>query len=207
MNIKQIKQRALQNIDHSVFSKIALNIIGYSIIVAILNSLAGATLIGSIIISGPLVYGLHRISVRISKGDRDVTVNNLFDGFKECFAEALILNFMISLYVALWSLLLIIPGIVKSYSYSLAFYIQQDSEDKSWKYCLNKSRELMNGYKMSAFMLDLSFIGWYLLGTICCGIGVFFVTPYHLQAKTNFYHEVLAKHNVHAEVEPQVVEA
>lgn len=199
MNTKQLKQRALQSIEGNVFSRTALNIIGYGLLVSVLTSIAGMTFIGAIIIGGPLSYGLNRIMVRISRGNSDVSVSNLFDGFKESFLDSFLLYLLQSLFIALWSLLLVIPGIVKSYSYSLAFFIQQDSKNKNWNYCLQKSTQLMHGYKMSAFMLDLSFLGWFLLGFLTCGIGLIFVLPYYSQARTHFYNEILRKHNIEFE--------
>ena len=72
----------------------------------------------------------------------------------------------------------------------MSAFIQQDAADKDWKTCIDKSREMMKGYKMSLFLLDLSFIGWYIVGILCFGIGVLFVQPYHMQARAEFYEEL-----------------
>ena len=72
----------------------------------------------------------------------------------------------------------------------MAPFIQQDSEDKGWKSCMDRSTELMRGRKADLFMLDLGFIGWYILGALCLGIGIFFVVPYHLTARANFYESI-----------------
>jgi uncharacterized membrane protein len=69
----------------------------------------------------------------------------------------------------------------------MAMYIQQDNPEREARECLQESMIMMDGYKWQLFCLDLSFIGWYLLGSLCFGIGVFFVTPYHELARTNFY--------------------
>ena len=105
-------------------------------------------------------------------------------------------NFLLVLlqyiYTFLWSLLFLIPGIVKSYSYALAPYIKQDDmgRNRGANAYITKSREMMDGYKGQLFLLDLSFIGWYLVGALCLGIGVFFVYPYHQVARANFYEEL-----------------
>ena len=91
--------------------------------------------------------------------------------------------------IFLWSLLFVIPGLVKSYSYALAYYLQQEpgGAEREPADILNESRRMMNGYKWQLFCLDFSFIGWYILGALCFGIGTFFVVPYHQQARANFY--------------------
>ena len=60
------------------------------------------------------------------------------------------------------------------------------------KECIDESRAMMNGYKMKMFLLDLSFIGWYLLGMLVLGLGIFFVYPYHQTARANFYESLRA---------------
>ena len=94
---------------------------------------------------------------------------------------------MQSIFIALWSLLLVVPGIVKAYSYSMSYYIQQEDKSKDWKACLDESRQMMDGYKGRLFCLDLSFIGWYIVGALCFGVGTLFVAPYHRMARANFF--------------------
>ena len=69
----------------------------------------------------------------------------------------------------------------------MAMYIQQDYPEKEGKDCIDQSRLMMDGHKWQLFCLDCSFIGWYLLGALCLGVGIFFVLPYHQLARTNFY--------------------
>ncbi|WP_308555147.1 DUF975 family protein [uncultured Lactobacillus sp.] len=105
------------------------------------------------------------------------------------------INFvMTSIFTFLWTLLLIIPGIVKSYSYSMTSYIVNDmvASGKSVGATdgINASKELMNGHKMDLFIFDLSFIGWFILGSIPAGIGLLWVIPYYQTAKANFYRKL-----------------
>lgn len=102
------------------------------------------------------------------------------------------INFvMTSIFTFLWTLLLIIPGIVKSYSYSMTPYIVNDmvASGKSVGATdgINASKELMKGHKMDLFIFDLSYIGWFILGSIPAGIGLLWVIPYYQTAKANFY--------------------
>jgi len=152
-------------------------------------SLGGA--IVWIILAGPFAYSLARITTRAARTGEKAEFKNLGIGFSECMSDAIFLNFMRSLFIVLWTLLLIIPGIIKSYAYSMAMYIQQDQDNKDWNFCLKKSMEMMKGHKWDLFVLDLSFIGWYIVGLLCLGIGVLWVTPYHELARANFYVELL----------------
>lgn len=102
------------------------------------------------------------------------------------------INFiMTTIFTFLWTLLFIIPGIIKSYSYAMTPYIVKDmvagGKEVSATDGINASRELMDGHKMDLFIFDLSFLGWFILGSIPAGIGLFWVVPYYQTAKANFY--------------------
>lgn len=90
-------------------------------------------------------------------------------------------------FIFLWSLLLIIPGIVKSYAYSMVPYILADNPNIGVKKAIALSNEMTRGHKFDMFVLDLSFIGWYLLGILALGIGVLFVMPYENATKAELY--------------------
>ncbi|WP_054742677.1 DUF975 family protein [Cellulosilyticum ruminicola] len=89
--------------------------------------------------------------------------------------------------VFLWTLLLIIPGIVKGYAYSMVPYILADNPNMDYKRAKELSNQMTMGQKMDMWVLDLSFIGWYLLGAIAFGIGVVFVNPYCYATKAELY--------------------
>ncbi len=106
-------------------------------------------------------------------------------------ASTILTGVMKNLFLFLWSLLFLIPGIVKSYSYALTGYIRADRPELSFSQTITESRRLMQGHKLDLFCLDLSFFGWYLLGTLCCGIGIFFVAPYHSLSRALFYEAIV----------------
>ena len=81
-----------------------------------------------------------------------------------------------------WFMLLFIPGIIKSYSYCMVPYILEENPDMPATEVINRSRDMMNGNKMQAFLMDLSFIGWILLGTVTCGLGLIFWTLPYMQS-------------------------
>lgn len=110
------------------------------------------------------------------------------------FGPELINFVLVSIFTFLWTWLLIIPGIIKAYSYSMTPYIVKDmvasGKQVSATDGINASKELMKGHKMALFIFDLSFLGWNILAAITCGIGYLWVTPYYQTAKANFYRHI-----------------
>ena len=96
--------------------------------------------------------------------------------------------FLRSLYIFLWSLLFIIPGIIKAYEYLMMPYILAENPEMETKEVFARSKEMMTGEKWRAFVLDLSFIGWKILGILtCCVLSVFFVSPYYYSTLAELY--------------------
>ena len=91
------------------------------------------------------------------------------------------------IYVFLWSALLIVPGIIKSYSYFMVPYIMAENPGITTDRAFSISKSVTTGEKWRIFILDLSFAGWFLLGTLCFGLGVLFVLPYHQAAHAELY--------------------
>lgn len=93
-----------------------------------------------------------------------------------------------ALFVWLFSLLFVIPGIIKMYDYYLVGYILADDPTMSPMDALRKSKEMMRGYRWDTFVLNLSFLPWYLLGGLTCGVlNVFYITPYVAQTNAELY--------------------
>lgn len=96
--------------------------------------------------------------------------------------------FLRSLFTSLWSLLFIIPGIIKSYEYMMIPYLLADNPEMPYQEAFRLSKEMMNGNKWNAFVLDLSFIGWWLLSACTCGIlSIFYVNPYIYATRAELY--------------------
>lgn len=140
----------------------------------------------SIVIGTPLVYGLYVIFLELHRDGKPIEVGRLFDGFND-FGRIAGTMILMQIYIVLWSLLLVVPGIVKSYSYAMTPYILKDRPDLKHNAAIERSMWMMEGYKMKLFMLDLSFIGWALLSVLTCGIGFFFLQPYMATARAVFY--------------------
>ena len=96
--------------------------------------------------------------------------------------------FLRDLYIVLWGLLLIIPGIIKSYEYRMVNYILAENPEMDTKEVFAMSRDMMRGNKWRAFVLDLSFLGWHLLSLITIGLaGIFYVFPYRNMTNAALY--------------------
>lgn len=98
------------------------------------------------------------------------------------------------IFVALWTCLLIIPGIIKVFSYAMTPYILEERPELSASESIDRSRAMMKGHKFDLFYLYLSFIGWFLLSILSCGIGFFWLFPYVESAVAAFYKEVKAEY-------------
>ena len=118
-----------------------------------------------------------------------------FYGFKNGrYLSNVLVMFLKKLYIFLWSLLLVIPGIVKSYSFYLVDYILAENSDLNKSRVFEMSKTMMKGHKMEAFVLELSFIGWHLLSTLTFGLlNVFYVNPYLQATKAEFYSAIKAE--------------
>ena len=104
----------------------------------------------------------------------------LLDGFRSGHYVTIVLTmFLRDLFTALWSLLLVVPGIVKHYEYLMVPYIIAENPAMDYKEAFQISKQMMDGEKMEAFIMDLSFLGWYLLSAVTCGLlAIFYVNPY-----------------------------
>ena len=111
------------------------------------------------------------------------TLFSQFDRFGTGFAQ----NFLRTLYVFLWSLLLVVPGIVKSFSYAMTPFILADHPEMTASQAIDASKTMMDGHKMDLFLLQLTFIGWELLCAFTLGIGLLFLNPYRNAATAVFY--------------------
>ena len=107
-------------------------------------------------------------------------------------------------YTILWSLLLVIPGIIKSYSYAMTSFILKDEPEMKNNAAIEKSMAMMEGNKMKLFMLDLSFIGWAILCIFTLGIGLLFLQPYVAISRAAFYEDLKAQQGGSVEVNVEV---
>ena len=191
MTNSEIRAKARQDLGGKIFSNswvlcLAVAFI-YSLIIGVASSIIPT--IGALLISGPLLVGVSGYFLAQSRNGKTPKIEEMFSGFSD-FGSNFILGFMMELFIFLWSLLFIVPGIIKAFAYSMAPYIKNDHPEYSWKECLDESQRIMDGHKGQLFLLYLSFIGWFILGALCCGIGTLWVAPYMEAASANFYETV-----------------
>ncbi len=155
------------------------------IIYGLIYGAASGTGVGGLILYGPLTLGLSMFLLNLVRGKK-VIFDSLFDGFGH-FVNSLVLGLLKIIFTALWTLLFIIPGIVKSYSYSMSFYIMSDNPQMDGSEALRESMKMMDGNKWRLFCLDLSFIGWIILSVFTLGILMLWIAPYMETAHVHFY--------------------
>lgn len=120
-----------------------------------------------------------------------LNMEEMFWPFKEDYGGNVLMMFLIWLYTALWSMLFVIPGIVKGYSYSLAMYIKSENPNIPASKAIELSTRMTNGHKMDLFVLDMSFIGWGILSAFTLNIlGILYVMPYQYASKAFAYEEI-----------------
>lgn len=138
----------------------------------------------------PMAWGVALTFLEVSRGKK-VNFGNLFEGYKD-FVRIFTTLLLKTVYVMLWTLLLIVPGIIKNYSYAMTEFVLADRKDLSYNQAIEESMRLMQGNKWRLFVLDLSFIGWALLCLLTLGIGFLFLVPYMHVARAHFYADLLA---------------
>lgn len=171
-----------------------------ALLVALIEGgLAGLSIIGVgaivlLLVTGPLMLGTTIISLKVMRG-HFVSIGDMFLGFKN-FGNAFLLALLNEIFVFLWSLLLIVPGIIKAYAYRMSFYILADNPDMDPNTARIRSIEMMKGNKWRLFCLDLSFIGWLILCMLTFGILSFWVQPYMQCASAAFYQDLIREQNI-----------
>lgn len=154
-------------------------------VVMAVGSFAGTINLLHFILGGTINLGYTQFLLDQYEG-KELECKTLFSKFDH-FGQGFLQRFLRNLYIALWSLLFIVPGIVKTYSYAMTPYILIDHPEMTANEAITASRQLMDGHKMELFLLRLSFIGWMLLNILTLGIGSLWLNPYTQAAETAFY--------------------
>ena len=160
-----------------------------SVISSLLTTAASFIFFGSLLITGLVGVGMASIMLSLIRR-QDVSISQIFDGFQTNLSTNFVAGILYNIYIIFWSLLFIIPGIVKAYSYAMTFYILRDNQNLTASEAITESRRIMYGNKMRLFCLDFSFIGWYLLSICTFGILLLWVVPYHQAARAAFYESI-----------------
>jgi len=162
----------------------------------------------TILVVNVLDYGFSVSFLKLAR-EKNVVFENLFIGFKD-YGRIVSVMFLKNLLILLWTLLFIIPGIVKAYAYGMTEYIIADNPKMDALSAITKSKEMMYGWKGKLFLLDLSLIGWWFLCLFTCGIGFLWLGAYFKTNRANFYLELTGSketESITEEPDDYVVEA
>lgn len=173
------------------------------IILSVLQVIPVVGSIGSIILTGVIEVGLAIVFLEIIR-NWQCEFGDMLKGFNN-FGTNCVAGILVAIYTALWSLLFVIPGIVKAYSYSMTYYILSDHPEMTANQAIAESQKMMNGHKARLFVLELSFIPWLLLVSITFGLAAFYVVPYMQATMAAFYEDLKTQNEPIAE--PQQGEA
>lgn len=209
---KEIKEQAKTEFKNQYWP-----LVGYTVLMSIIAGAAGSvcglaaipvlgqllSIAASICFIGPFSVACNWMYYRAYKGE-SIDIKDMFVTFTngDLWKKALLTSFLVSIYTFLWSLLFIVPGIIKGYSYSMAVFLIMEDPDITPQEAIKKSMEMTNGYKGDMFVMDLSFIGWFLLSNLTFGIlYIFWTMPYYTVAKAGIYGRLLENQT------PNVVDA
>ncbi|PEO64701.1 hypothetical protein CN572_27735 [Bacillus wiedmannii] len=154
------------------------------------NESLTVTIIAMFII-GPLTVGASYFVLNVIRGT-NARIGHIFRWFNDGskFMKSFLTYLLMNVYLVLWTLLLIIPGIIKSFSYSMTYFILNDHPEYTANQAITESRRMMNGHKMDYFLLCLSFLGWFILSILTLGIGFLWLVPYFYTTSAAFYEEI-----------------
>ncbi|HOR41367.1 MAG TPA: DUF975 family protein [Paludibacteraceae bacterium] len=184
---KELMQQSLQVLQGRWGTPIAVAVL-YCVIVMGVSMIPYVGTVLSIVVGAPLVLGFYEFFLKLSRGE-EVSTSILWTGFS-FFDKSVLTYLLMFVYVLLWSLLLIVPGIIASISYGMAFFILAEDKNLTPAEVLRRSKQMMYGYKWKYFCLGLRFIGWILLCIVTFGIGFLFLMPYMQTAYAKFYDDI-----------------
>lgn len=196
MDIIELKNKAKEKLKGHYKDAIIITLI--IIIMALVNSLLNRYIENSAIkvtisiittfIETFFTLGTTSFYLKLARGE-DTSYKELF-AHKDLLITGVLISLIIAIFVLLWGLLLIVPGIIAAISYSYALYILIDNNDIEFMDAINKSKEMMMGHKKDFFFLIISFLGWIILSLLSFGILLLYVTPYINMTITLFYEEI-----------------
>jgi len=146
-------------------------------------------------LSAAFLFGTTKMYIGLTNDVNPDIEDILLVGFKSNYVRSLVTALLNAIFVFLWSLLLIIPGIIKAYAYSMAFYLLNKEPELQASDAITKSKEYTKGYKMDLFLLHLSYLGWFILSIFTFGILLLWVIPKVETAKTLMFNEIYEKNN------------
>lgn len=173
--------------------------VGAVLIYVVISGAASFNPFVGLLVGGPLAISFSYFFLTLSR-NKTVEIGGMLKGFDKNFLNSVLAMVLITIYVLLWAILLIIPGIIAALSYSQAFFILVEHPTMSASDAISKSKAMMDGYKWKYFCLGLRFIGWAILCIFTFGIGFLFLAPYMQVTFAKFYDDIKGGHAHHHSV-------
>ena len=142
----------------------------------------------SLLVDGPMMLGLSVFTLALAR-KQEASISQLFVGFND-FVRNFVAYILMVVFIILWSLLLIVPGIIAGLAYSQTFFILAEDKTIGARDALRKSKAMMDGHKKELFFLGLNFFGWFLLSILTLGIGLLWLLPYFQTTMALFYDKI-----------------
>ena len=161
-------------------------------------------LLAMIFIYTPIAFGFRMTMLALARDGKRPEVSGMGSALNgQYYLKCIGLYLLINIFTLLWSLLLIIPGIIKGISYSMAPYILAENPEIGCLEAINRSQKMMCGYKWQYFFMSLGCIGWFILSIFTLFIGAFWIGPYYEVAYSHFYLEVKKEYEANNQPQPQ----
>ena len=200
MSAKEIRREARRVLKQNLKPLVLMTLITIALMLScVVLSCIGIGAIAALITVPALTLGMSMSVLKALRG-QEIKVVNLYDGFGN-LGKSIWLYYTNAFLTSLWSLLFVIPGIIKSIEYSMSFYLLADNPDWSASDARNESMRIMQGHKWRFFRLQLSFIGWALLSYLTFGVLLIWVMPYAYAAQAAFYEEIKPRKVVYVPIE------
>ncbi|MBR3041458.1 MAG: DUF975 family protein [Eubacterium sp.] len=196
-NPEDISEQIDQNLEKmDPADKTAMMVSFFIVFLVVFLVIFAIVFVFSAFIINPIMVGCNRFFFK--NLDEPANFTNIVHAFDHNYMNTVKTMFCKDIFTMLWTMLFIIPGIIKSYEYRMIPYILADNPEMDRKEVFKLSKELMTGNKWKAFVLDLSFIGWEILSVLTCGIlTIFYVNPYILSTNAALYEKL--RYGVEAE--------
>ena len=189
LNRKELKDKAKKSFTPHL-GAILLVLLIVLVVYGLLAVMSGVGAIVSFIIAGSISLSFASIFLNVLKGKKPVAKDLIFGFQDENLLRGLFAFLRYEIFTFLWTLLLIVPGIIKSISYSQMFYLMAENPKMTAGEAQAKSMKIMEGHKWDYFILQLSFIPWHLLSIVTFGIAEIYVTPYVSTTNAAFYKKI-----------------
>lgn len=187
----EYRRRAREALEGNIFGNTWLFMVLVVLVTGAILSVSGIIFIGPLLLIGPISIGICSYTLHVVRNtEKKNKIDPLLDGFRGSVGNSILVGLLATIFTALWSLLFVIPGIVKAIAYSQCYFIALEHPEYDANTCITESRKMMNGHKWEYFCLQFSFIGWMIVGSFCLGVGTLWVSAYMNAANAAYYEDL-----------------